>query len=294
MRSLTEVYRELTEGALRDLGGIVVVAARAHRGDDNASYEQAVVDGIVAGEVVDELRRIGALSGSNMDMLYRNASAHADIEVTDSGIIATERVIKDGRVQQSTTATLADAEFYEELVGLQEMLLALQLTILPWAYADSQLHTALADAHPGPEQIARVLGLLGGMAGLSDVVVSIVGDYLIVAAGLLHSERDRKEKEILSLVPASFGATADISRVTLDIVGLKPVSFERAEFDSLSSEDLPHGLPLLALTSAKWLMRSGFRWTDRDEATYVTFPLTMLHFACTRLTSQHRAHRQSG
>jgi len=282
MNSLTEVYRQLIEGALRDLGSIILVAARAHRGDDNATYEQAVIDGIKAGEVVDELERIGAPCGSTVDMLYRNASAHADITVTDTGIIATERVIKDGRVEKSTTTALSDDEFYEELVALQEMLLALQLTLLPWAYADSRLNAALATTRPSLDQMTRVLALLGGMAGLSDVMVSVVGDHLIVAAGLVRSDRDRREKEILSLVPAAFGAMPEANRVTLDIAGLKSVPFERKEFESLDSE-APHSLPLLGLTSARWLVQSGFHWTERDEATYVTFPLTMLHFACMRV-----------
>jgi hypothetical protein len=285
MNSLTEVYRQLIEGALRDLGGIILVAARAHRGDNCASYEQAVVDGIMAGEVVGELRRIGALSDDTVDMLYRNASAHADITVTGTGIIATERVIKDGRVEKSTTTALSDDEFYEELIALQEMLLALQLALLPWAYAHSQLNAALAAAHPSPGQIARVLALLGGMAGLSDVAVSVVDDQLTVAAGLIHSERDRREKEILSLVPAAFGAAAAVNRVTLDIAGFKPVPFERGEFASLDSEESAHSLPLLGLTSAKWLVQSGFHWTERDEATYVTLPLAILHLQCMTLAA---------
>lgn len=107
INSLAEVYRQLIEGALRDLGGIISIAARAHRGDDNGTYEQAVIDGIKAGEVVDRLDRIGAPCGGAVDMLYRNASAHADIEVTSSGIIATERVIDSGRVISSTTSALS-------------------------------------------------------------------------------------------------------------------------------------------------------------------------------------------
>lgn len=284
MNSLTEAYRQLIEGALRDLGGIILVAARAHRGDDNATYEHAVVDGIKAGEVVDELGRIGAPRGT-LDMLYRNASAHADIEVTNSGIVANERLIKDGRVTKSTTTALSDDEFYEELVALQEMLLALQLALLPWVYVDCRLNAAMAAARPSPDQMARVLALLGGMAGLSDVMVSAVSDHLIVAADLLDSERDRREKEILSLVPAAFGATSEVNRVTLDIAGLKPVPFAREEFASLDSEDSLHNLPLLGLTSAKWLVQSGFHWTQWDEATYVTLPLAILHIQCMTLAA---------
>lgn len=285
MNSLAEVYRQLIEGALRDLGGIILIAARAHRGDDNGTYEQAVIDGIKAGEVVDGLVRIGAPCGGAVDMLYRNASAHADIEVTSSGIIATERVIDSGRVISSTTTALSDAEFAEEMIALQEILLALQLTILPWmwSHTNARVSTAMASIHPSASQTSRTLALLGGMVGLRDVAVSIADDHITVTANRLQDDSDRREIGILSLVPAAFGAQVEANSVTLNIVDLRPVTFARIEFAPLESDEAPHSLPMLGLTTAKWLIQSSASWTNRDEATYVTFPLTMLHFTCMRL-----------
>src|SRR5207248_1394998 len=59
MNSLTEVYRNLIEGALRDFGSIVVIAARAGRGDVDGTFEQIIADGVQAGDVVTELERLG-------------------------------------------------------------------------------------------------------------------------------------------------------------------------------------------------------------------------------------------
>lgn len=75
----------------------------------------------------------------------------------------------------------------------------------------------------------------------------------------------------------------EANSVTLNIISLRPVTFARSEFAPLESDEAPHSLPMLGLTTAKWLIQSNASWTDRDEATYVTFPLTMLHFACMRL-----------
>lgn len=64
-------------------------------------------------------------------MLFRNASAHASITVTDNRITATQREIRAGRVVSSRSEKLNDDEFIEGSVSLHEVLLALQPAILP-------------------------------------------------------------------------------------------------------------------------------------------------------------------
>ena len=53
------------------------MSGRVSHGDSNASYEEDVVDGIKAGEAVDELERLVPLSRGSVEMTFRNASAHA-------------------------------------------------------------------------------------------------------------------------------------------------------------------------------------------------------------------------
>lgn len=285
MNSLTEVYRQLVEGALRDIGGIILIATRAGRNEDNGVYEQEVTGGIKAGEIVTELERIGTPCGGAVNMLYRNASAHADIEVTDTGIMATTRVIENGRVTDSATKILSDAEFSEEVVALHEILLALQLAVLPWLWSHpaKDVVEALRVASPTPEQRSRVLALLAGMAGLHDVSVATDGRHVTISAALREDAADRREIGILSVVVAAFGATPGVAEVTVHVANRHPVTFKRAEFVGSEDDGTPHGLTMLGLTTAKWLVGSGAGWTDRDEATYVTFPLTRVHFGCMRL-----------
>lgn len=285
MNSLTEVYRNLVEGALRDLGGIVLVAARAGRSDENRTYERDVVDGIIAGEVVTELERIDAPCGGVVNMLYRNASAHADVEVTDAGIVVTERRIERGREVSRDQEALSDDEFAEEMVALQEILLALQLIILPWLWSTSysDLATAVACAAVTKRQRDQTIALLGGMAGLHDLALSEDGHRATISATSHDDHTDRRESSILSLVPAAFGVLQDAQEVSLGITGLRPVTFNRTEFLDLELDDAPHKLPMLGLLTARWLLESDSSWSERDEATYIAFPLTMLHFACYRL-----------
>lgn len=285
VNSLTEIYRQLAEGALRALGGIVLVADRTNRSENHSSYERTVVEGIQAGEVADLFERLGGPCNRAVDMLYRNANAHAHIKITDTGIIATERRIRDHRVEDSDTVELTDAQFAEQVASLQETLLALQLTILAWAWspAQSDLGASLASIPPEQSEMARTLAFLGGMAGLHDINTSIVGDHLAVTAKLLHDDSDRRETGILTLASVIFDLAPAIDRLTLTLSGLNPVTFERGELAVPGPQESPHALPLLALSTAKWLVQSNAGWTTRDEATYVTFPLTIAHFASMRL-----------
>lgn len=285
MNSETEVYRNLIEGAFRDLGTIVLVAARARRGDENGEYEIAVVDGVKAGDVVAELERMGQPCGGAINMLYRNASAHADVEVTDTGVVLIERRIANGREVSRDQEALSDAEFSEEMVALQEILVALQLAILPWLWStsDQALAAAMAGAAITKRQRDQIIAIIAGTAGLRDVGVVVNGSTAIISATSYEDTTDRRESKIVSLVPALLGVSPDAQQVSLKISGLHPVTFERVEFFQGVPDEPPHKLPMLGLVTARWLLESGFHWDERDEATYVTFPMTMLHLSCCRL-----------
>jgi len=138
IRTLTEVYRELVEGALIDVGAPIIIAGRVSHGDSNASYEEDVVDGIKAGEAVEELESLVPLSRGSIEMTFRNASAHAGIEVTEDGVIAKARRSEGGRVVARKEIPLSDDEFFEELVELQEFLFALQMAVLLWRWENPE------------------------------------------------------------------------------------------------------------------------------------------------------------
>lgn len=83
-------------------------------------------------------------------MLFRNASAHASITVTDNRITATQREIRAGRVVSSRSETPNDDEFIEGSVSLHEVLLAFQPAILPrmTGHTDRNLAAAMATTPP--------------------------------------------------------------------------------------------------------------------------------------------------
>jgi hypothetical protein len=95
---------------------------------------------------------------------------------------------------------------------------------------------------------------------------------------------------MLAVVPAALGAHPDATQITLSLEGLRPVTFDRAEIEAIDTSDLPERLPLVGLFGAKWLLSSGARWTERDEAALVTLPLTMAHFAAARIAPTDEPH----
>ncbi|MFJ7275512.1 hypothetical protein [Kitasatospora sp. NPDC098663] len=287
MRTLTEVYRELVEGALCDLGAVILVASRASRQDRDGVYEEAVVEGIKSGDIVSELARLGPPCGNTVDMLYRNASAHASITVNDHGITATRREIRDGRLVSSKTATLSDEEFSEELLALHELLLALQLALLPWmtGHSDPGMATAVATATASARQRDQILALIAGLAGMSNVAVTTTEGHLtITAAPPAPGADDRPETKVLSVVPAAFGTTPTPATVTLDVTGLRPVTFTPEEFAVLRDPDeAPDTETALGVVTARWLLESSETLSPRDEATYITVPLADLYMRCAKL-----------
>ncbi len=111
---LADVYLKLVEGPLRDLGSVAVIAARVERGEPNARYIPEAARGVQAGETVQELERMGPLWDDAVQMLLRNASAHAGVRVLDAGVKMTQRRTENGIVVDEQTVEMSDAEFAEE------------------------------------------------------------------------------------------------------------------------------------------------------------------------------------
>ncbi len=292
MRSATEAYRQLVEGPLRDLGAPILCAVRAYRHEANDSYERVVVDAIKAGEVVTELGRHGELFEDAVDMLYRNASAHADVEVVDDGIVVAERRFEGGRVANERTEHLTDDEFLEALASLEELLLAMQMAVLPWLWLtdDPTLARAVDSYKAIPDEEAAGVALVAGTAGLRNLGVADHGGHVTITGAAVSAAAAADTSGLLAVVPAALGAHPHATQVTLRLEGLRPVTFDRGEIEAIDTFHLPERLPLVGLFGAKWLLSSGARWTERDEAALVTLPLTIAHFAAARIAPTDAPH----
>ena len=251
---LADVYLKLVEGPLRDLGSVVVIAARAAGGEPNGTYIPKIARGVQAGDTVQALERMGLVWHDTVQMLVRNAGAHAGVRVLDAGVALTQRRIEGGIVVDEKTVEMSDAEFAEELVRLSETCLALQLGIAPWLFTHRSEHVARALRVASPTQRERegTVRLLAGLQGLLNVAVERDGNTLIVRA-VAADGTDVYSPHILSLVPAIFHSWADVDTVTLNVSSRNPVTYERAELPDVDPLGGSHDLAAVGLMGRKWL-----------------------------------------
>ena len=285
MRTMTDAYRELVEGAWRDLGSVVLIAARATRDETGAVYGPGAVEAVKCGEIVDELTRLGPPCAHSIDMLYRNASAHAEVVVTEAGIIATQRAIRDGSVT-TRTENLSDDEFGEVFIGLTEMLVALQLALWTWisGHRNPEMADAVAAFPLSRRRRHQTLSLTAGLAGLAGVAFDADADHLTITATPGAAATSQAETGALSVVAAAFGLNPTPQHVTLLLTGRSPVTFHREEFTSALDPSHPCHAPLaLGLITAKWHLVGTGTLSAPDEATFVTMPLADLHISCATL-----------
>ncbi len=233
---LADVYVELVEGPLRDLGSVAVIAARAAGGEPNGRYTPEFARGVQAGDTVQALERMGPLWRDAVQMLLRNAGAHAGVRVLDAGVAMTQRRIESGVVVDEQTVEMSDAEFAEEFARLNEASLALQLGIIPWLFTHQSEHVVRARQAASLTQRERegLVRLLAGLQGLLHVAVERDGNTLIVRAETADGV-DASSPLILSLVPAIFHSWADVDSVTLNVGSRNPVTYERAELPDIDS-----------------------------------------------------------
>ncbi len=267
---LADVYVKLVEGPLRDLGSVVVIAARAASGEPNGRYTPAIARGVQAGDTVQELERMGPLWHDAVQMLLRNAGAHAGVRVLDAGVAMTQRKIENGVMVDEETVEMSDAEFAEEFARLSETGLALQLGIVPWFFTHQSEYVVRARQAASPTQrdCEGLVRLLAGLQGLLQVAVERDGNTLIVRAEAADGA-DACSPHILSLVPAIFHSWADVDSVTLNVCSRNPVTYERAELPDIDPLSGKQDLVAIGLMGRKWL------W-DRSGDAAITADITYL------------------
>ncbi len=229
LKLLVDVYRDLIEGPMRDLGSVLVIAARAGSGARNASYVPAAARGDVAGEVMQEIEHLEGRRDGQLEMHLRNGGAHAGSAVLDHGVQMTQRTIVDG-VASEQTVLLADAEFMEEFAIVQEHVLALELAIAPrlLTHRAPVVATALAAASPTDRDREGLVRLQAGLRGMIEDTFERQARALVVR-GTLASGSETEPPQIPSLLPAIFNLWPDVDTATLDIDPRGPVTFSRLE-----------------------------------------------------------------
>lgn len=228
---IVDIYRSLVEGPLRDLGGVLVIAARAVRSAPNATFVTDVARGVQAGDVVQELGGLGGPWRDAASMLFRNAAAHAGMRVLEDGIELTQVRIENGVGVVVAVETVSDAEFAEEFARLQESMLALQLAVLPWLFnhPDPEIARARAAVVPSDQELEDTIRLLAGLCGLVGVTIERTDELITITARPANPTVDVRSPSIAAMLPGTFQYWSQAERVTLRVETREPVTFDRIE-----------------------------------------------------------------
>lgn len=174
--------------------------------------------------------------------------------------------------------SLSDAEFHEEFASLMEMVLALELAILPWLFghSDIEMLTTTAAHTPSIRQRDQTIRVLAGIAGLSDITVEIDGDELTMTAEPPTEPGGRDWLiNVLMVVAAAFDTTSGLNQTTLQLIGMGSVTFAREEL--ATADGTIQATAHVALAMAKWLMGTTESLLPSEVEMYLTVPVAEHH-----------------
>lgn len=223
------VYQKFMEGPLRRFGAILAAALQAKAGVTGPLTVEAMGSALL-GPVIGELERGQPILARDVDFLARNADSHYEFQLSNTGIELSE----PPRHGKQRTRSLTDDDFLEELLNLNELLVAMEAGLLAYAWNsdDPQLRAELEAVANTPEQVLQVIKALAGLKGWVEILTSREGTTMRLRGRFL---RDATEidpfVELLPSIAAIFGAMPDVDVVIAEteVIGEpRDVRFDRA------------------------------------------------------------------
>ncbi len=271
---LVDVYEQVLEGPLRELGAVVVIAARALRGAANGVYSSGVARGVKAGDIITELDALGEPWRGAAQMYIRNAGAHGGVDILDHGVKLTQERIEDGAAVVVKEETISDREFAAEFAWLQETALSLQLAVLPWLFThdDPALARARDASRHDDRELEAIIRSLAGINGLLDVSITRTPLEIVIAASPAPGT-DVRSVSIPALAPVALHNWPECSRITLAIATREAVTYTRGELEGWDTGFDEGRAAAVGLLSRVWIGDVAPPERDRADLIYVCRPL---------------------
>ncbi len=134
----TTVFERFAEGPMRKFGSILRQAIEVSEGRQHALDPAALVEDKF-GYVTDSLQRATPTLVHDLETLTRNAAAHYEFEITESGIDITEPM----RQGKKRSASLTDDDFLEMLFDLNEAIVGLEVGLIVYAASNPLLRAEI-------------------------------------------------------------------------------------------------------------------------------------------------------
>jgi ribosomal protein L37E len=196
MQTALDVYSKLLEGPLRHLGGILAVAASS----EADLYNSETVGRQSARAVLRSLSEKAPMLVEGFQELVRNAEAHYDFLLLDDGVLI--RHTRPGSSSPPKEERFTDDDFLEQVINVNEALLAMQLALIPWASTPGTVTEAILEHHAATSQAKReVARALAGLSGWTDLTFSVANGTLLLDGVYRGTERH----PLMSLLPTIAG-----------------------------------------------------------------------------------------
>ncbi len=226
LQTALDVYSKLLEGPLRSLGAVVAVAMDYLV--DQTCLEAATGDAYPARRVMKALNRdSNVLDG--VDVLMRNAEAHYDFTITEAGVDV--RHLPPGKAAVPLVDSLTDEDFFEQLLNLDEALVAIELAVIPflWSIDHAGVQQELEIRSGSWESRCELLRALAGLKGWTDLTLVKEGVVLAIGGTYRGPESADPVVELLPVIAAALVEEPAIDRVVV-AAAQHEVEVERSDF----------------------------------------------------------------
>jgi hypothetical protein len=211
------VYERFAEGPLRRFGSIFRQAAEVGEGRQR-SLDAYALGQDELGPIMGSIERAAPVLTRDFSFLVRNAAAHYQFEITETGVTVAEGERK-GRKRRDE---LSDDDFLERLFDLNELIVALEVALVAYVGAGSvpNLKAEIERIASRPDEQYDVLRAIAGLCGWVELTFARTDATTLTMEGhyLGAGERD-PFVSLLSTIAGALGVFKTVETVVVTLRG---------------------------------------------------------------------------
>lgn len=214
MQTGLDVYSKFYEGPFRRLGGTVALAARV-LSEADVRFDAAAAGSLKPANVAKGLSEAAPTVVEGILQPLRHAEAHYDFDLDDEGVTVRFHATRQAPASEEW---LSDEDFFEELINLNEALVALELAVIPWLVSSD--HPAIqADLERrGRERrpVRETLRAVAGIKGWTDLRLDVDGETLVIHGVYRGPEGEDRSLGLLPVAAAAWSSFPEVRRIDLE------------------------------------------------------------------------------
>jgi hypothetical protein len=273
METALDVFAKFYEGPLRNLAGVVAIAADAVN-QPGVTIDRGTVDHYRPKKTCDTLNDSTPVLLEGVWLALRHSEAHYDFELDDAGV--TLNLLGTAR-GSSTSQWFSDDDFFEQLLNLNEALVAVELAVIPWLVTrpEDVVQGELELRSRNADTAKEALRALAGLKGWTDLEFTVEGETLRVHGVYRGPDDDEAALGLLPVVAAAWSLFDNIRQVDLGPAVNGDLVLSRDEFPPENSPGLIRQHQITQLI-AKTLQAPEDADPEAVQARWILLPAVML------------------